>query len=90
MKEVDDVHPQGVCDVQEMAELHLFAGFHALDRGPVEAARVGEALLGHVLVQPPYSNAVADGSTGVEDPLRLFGWHPSNALTTKIISQQQI
>lgn len=81
---------QGVCHVQEMAELHLTAGFHALDGGAVESAAVRQGFLGHVEVQPPYSDAVADGPAGVEDPLRLFGWHADNALLIMIISQQQI
>jgi hypothetical protein len=83
------MHPQSVGDVQQVAQLHLVAGFHALDRAPVESARVGEGFLGEVLVQPPDSYAVADGSSGVEDPLRLIGWHALNRLRTMIISQQQ-
>ncbi len=51
---------------------------------------MGEALLGHVLVQPAHADAVADGPAGVEDPLRLIGWHADNALAIMIISQQQI
>lgn len=82
--------PQCVGDVQQVAEFHLVAGFHALDRRPVEARLVGEALLGEVLVQPPDSYAVADGFAGVEDPLRLIGWHGLNVLRTMIVSQQQI
>ncbi|MGY1579117.1 hypothetical protein [Streptomyces sp. MN13] len=90
MKEVSDVDSQRVRNVQQMAEFHLGAGFHPLDRRPVQAAGVSKGLLGHVLVQPPHSDAVADGPSGVEDPLRLIGWHPANALPTMIISQQQI
>lgn len=81
---------QGVRDVQQMAELHLAAGLHALDGRPVEVACLSEHLLGHVLVQPAHPDAVAYGSAGVEDPLRLFGWHAINRLHTMIISQQQI
>jgi hypothetical protein len=41
-------------------------------------------------VQPPDADAVADGPSGVEDPLRVIGgWHPTNRLRTMIISQQQ-
>lgn len=84
------MHPEGISDVQEMAEFHLAAGFHPLNRAAVEAAVVGERLLGHVLVQPPNADAVADGPAGVEDPRGLFGWHPANVLRTMIVSQQQI
>jgi hypothetical protein len=91
MEEVGHVHSQGVSDEQEVAQLHLRPGFHALNSRAVQAGRVGEALLGHVLVQPPHADAVADGLAGVEDPLRVVGgWHPTNALAIMIISQQQI
>lgn len=84
------MYPQGVCHAEQVAEFHLCPAFHALDRGPIEAGRVGEGFLGQVLVQPSHADAVADGPAGVEDPLGLFGWHPSNALSIMIISQQQI
>jgi hypothetical protein len=41
-------------------------------------------------VQPADADAVADGSTGVDDPLGLVGGHSTNRLRTMIISQQQI
>lgn len=82
--------PQCVSYQQQVAQLHLVAGFHALDRRPVDASRVGEGLLGHVLVQSPDADAVPCGPAGVEDPLRLIGWHLANALSIMIISQQQI
>jgi hypothetical protein len=41
-------------------------------------------------VQPAHADAVTDGLAGVDDPLRLIGWHPSNDLPTMIICQQQI
>lgn len=85
------MYPQCVRHQKQVAQLHLVASLHALDRGPVDAGRVGEALLGEVLVQSPDSDAVADGSAGVEDPGRLIGgWHPANALAIMILSQQQI
>jgi len=90
VKEVDDVYSQSVGHVQEVAELHLAAGFHALDRRAVESAAVGQAFLGHVEVQPPAADAIADSPSGVEDPLWLIGWHSINALRIMIISQQQI
>lgn len=90
MEEVGDVCPQGVSHQKQVRQLHLVAGFHALDRGPVEAARVGEGFLGHVLVEAAHADAVADRAAGRGDPLGQFGWHPSNALPTMIISQQQI
>ena len=84
------MHPQGVSDEQQVAEFHLAPGLHPLQRRPVDAGRVGEGLLGRVLVQPPHADAVADGPAGVEDPLRVVGgWHPTNALTIMIPRQQQ-
>jgi hypothetical protein len=84
------VDSQCVRDEQQVTQFHLMAGFHALDRRPVDGGLVGERLLGHVHLQPSDADAVADGLAGVEDPLRLVGWHPVNALATMIISQQQI
>ena len=90
MEEVDHVHSQGVSDEQEMAQLHLTPALHSLHRRPVEPGRERERLLGHVQVKSPHADAVADGPAGIEDPLRLVGWHPANVLATMIISQQQI
>lgn len=83
------MHPQRVGDMEQVTELHLGAGFHALDRRPVEAGVVGEAFLGEVEVQPPYPDAVACCSAGVDDPLGLV-WHPPHALRIMVDSQQQI
>jgi hypothetical protein len=89
VQEVGDVNAQRVSNEQQVAEFHLGAGFHALDRRPVDTAGVGEDLLRHVLVQPTYPDAVAGGPAGVEDPFGLIGWHALNRLPTKIICQQQ-
>lgn len=90
MQEVGYVNPQRSCDVEQVAQLHLGAGLHALDRRPIDATQVGERLLGHGEMQPAHTDAVADGPAGVDDPLGLFGWHANNALSIMIISQQQI
>ncbi|WP_455753087.1 hypothetical protein [Streptomyces anthocyanicus] len=90
MQEVGDVDSQCSSDVEQMRQLHLASALHALDGAAIDASLVSEYLLSHVEVQPAYTDAVADGPTGVEDPLRLIGWHPGNALSTMIISQQQI
>jgi hypothetical protein len=89
VKEVSYVHAESVSNEQHVAEFHLRAGFHALDRRPVDAAGVGEGFLRHVLVQPPYPDAVADSPAGFENPLGLIGWHLANLLPTMIICQQQ-
>jgi hypothetical protein len=90
VQEIDDVHPQSVSHQQQVAELHLVAGFHPLDGAAVDARGVREGLLGQVLVQPADANAVPGRPAGCGDPLGLIGWHLSNALPIKIISQQQI
>jgi hypothetical protein len=41
-------------------------------------------------VQPLDAHAVAHRSSGVDDPLRLIGWHPTNAAVEMIICPQQI
>jgi hypothetical protein len=87
VQEVDDVYPQSVSHEEQVAELHLVPGFHALDRGPVDAGGVGEGLLGH---GSSHADAVADGAAGRGDPLGQFGWHATNRLRIMIISQQQI
>lgn len=85
------MYSECVSDEQQVAEFHLAAALHPLQCGSVDAGRVGEGLLGHVHVQPSHADAVADGSAGVEDPLRVIGgWHPTNALTIMISRQQQI
>lgn len=84
------MNPQRVSHHQQVAELHLVTGFHPLDSAAVDAGRVREHLLGHVLVEASHADAVADSSAGRWDPLGLIGWHPTNLLPTMIISQQQI
>lgn len=83
------MHPQRVGHTEQVTELHLGAGFHALDGRPVEAGVVGEALLGEVEVQPAYSYAVSGGPASVGDPLGLVGWHSPHALRIMVASQQQ-
>jgi hypothetical protein len=83
------MHPQLVGNQQQVTEFHLLAGFHALDRRPVESGDVSEGLLGEVLVEPPDPDAVADGLAGIDDPSGLLVGHLVNALPTMIISQQQ-
>jgi hypothetical protein len=74
---------------QQVRQLHLGTGLHALNGRPVDAALLGEGLLGEVLAQSPDADAVAGGPASVGDPLGLFGWHGLNRLPTMIISQQQ-
>lgn len=84
------MHPQCVGDEQEMAEFRLGAGFHALDRRPVEPGFERETLLRHVEPEPPHSDAVAGCAAGFYYPRGLVGWHADNGFGTMIISQQQI
>jgi hypothetical protein len=82
VQEVDDVYPQSVSHEEQVRQLHLVPGFHALDRGPVDAGGVGEGLLSHRLLEASHA--------GRGDPLGQFGWHATNRLRIMIISQQQI
>lgn len=84
------MYPQSVSHEEQVAQLHLAPGFHALDRRPVDAGGVGEGLLRHVLVEASHADAVADRAAGRGDPLGQFGWHPATVLPIMIISQQQI
>lgn len=84
------MYAQRMSHQQQVGQLHLVAGFHPLDGAAVDARLVGEGLLGEVHVQASHADAVAGGPAGLRDPLGQFGWHPTNRLRTKIISQQQI
>lgn len=74
---------------QQMAELHLLAGFHPLNGAAAEVGAVRESLLGHVQVEAADADAVTGRPEGVGDPFRLLRVHPLNALPTMIISQHQ-
>lgn len=76
-------------DQQQMAEFGLSAVLKPLDCAAVDPGQFGEALLGHVQVQPLNAHAVANCPSGVEDPLRLIGWHPTNAAMWMILCPQQ-
>lgn len=84
------MHTQGVRQPQQVRKLHLRTGLHPLNSRPVDVGRAGETLLGHVQPQSSNSDAVADSPAGVEDPLRLIGWHAINRLRIMVPCQQQI
>lgn len=77
-------------DQHQMADLRLLAILDPLKRAAVDPGELGEALLGEVEVQPLDAHAVAHRPSGFEDPLRLIGWHPTNAAAGMIICPQQI
>lgn len=85
------MHAQLVSNQQQVADLRVTgAALDALDRRPVDTGERRESFLGQVLVQSADADAVAEGSTGVEDPWRLVGGrHSTNAQPLMIISQQQ-
>lgn len=80
---------QLMCHEKKMAELHLLAGLHALDRRPAEVGAVGESLLGHAHVDAADADAVTGRPEGVSDPFRLLRVHLLNVLPAMIISQHQ-
>lgn len=84
------MYPQCVGDEEQVSQLHLVSGFHALDCRPVDAGGVSKGLLSEVLVEASHADVVADRAAGRGDPLGQIGWHPANVLRTMIIRQQQI
>ncbi len=80
---------EGAGDQEQVADFRVTgAALDALDGGPVDAGELGELLLGEVAPHAGGADAVAEGSTGNEDPFGLVGGHPSNALALVILSQQ--
>lgn len=83
------MHAKRPCNQQQMADLRLLAVLDPLNRTAVDFGQCRKALLGHAEVQPLDTHAVADGPSGIEDPLRLFGRHPTNAAMKMILCPQQ-
>lgn len=83
------MHAQLPRDQQQVAEFRLSAVLHPLDRAAVDPGQLGQPLLREVEVQPLNAHAVAYRPSGVEDPLRLIGWHPTNAAMGMILCPQQ-
>lgn len=76
-------------DQQQVADLRLSAVLDPLNRGPVDPGELSQPLLREVEVHPLDAHAIANRPSGVEDPLRLIGWHPTNAATEMILCPQQ-
>ncbi|MEU3903348.1 hypothetical protein AB0F20_05965 [Streptomyces goshikiensis] len=55
----------------------MTASLDALQGGPVDAGFLSQSLLGHVCLNAGHADVVADSSSGIADPFRLFGWHPA-------------
>lgn len=83
------MHVQLPCDQQEMADLRLSAVLNSLDRAAVDPSELGQPFLRKVELQPLHAHAVADRPSGVEDPLLVWGRHPTNAATKMILCPQQ-
>lgn len=83
------MHAQLPRNQQQMADLRFLAVLDPLNRAAVDPGQCRETLLGHVEVQSLDAHAVADGPSGVEDPLRLFGRHSTNAAMEMILCPQQ-
>lgn len=78
-------------DQQQVADLRLLAVLNPLNRASVNLGQFGESFLGEAEVQPLDAHAVADRSSGVEDPLLIVcGVHDSHAPPKIILCPQQI
>lgn len=83
------MYAQRVSHSQEVADLHLFAGFHALDRIAGEFGGFPQALLGPVEFDAADADTVADRPPGVFDPRGMVGRHALHAVPLSILCQPQ-
>lgn len=83
------MYAQRVSHSEEVADLHLFAGFHALDCVPREFGGFPQSLLGPVEFDAADADAVADRLAGVFDPRWMVGRHPIHAVPLLILCQPQ-
>lgn len=83
------MHAQGVSHPQQVADLHLFAGFHALDGVAGEFRGFPQALLAPAEVVATQADAVTDRPAGFSDPRGMVGWHGVHAVPLLILCQPQ-
>lgn len=57
---------------QKVADLHLFAGLHALQRIARHVGALPEALLRPAKVHASETDAITDPAAGLDDPQRVF------------------
>lgn len=83
------MHAQCLRDPQQVADLHLLAGLHALERVAGQPGLLKQPLLGPAEFDAADTDAVADGPAGVDDPLGMIGGHSNNAAPKMILCQPQ-
>ena len=84
------MHAEDPGDSMQGADARVgLACLDVLVGGARQAGREEDALLGHVLVETPDADAVADGAALLEQPAVVIGQagHVTNALPKMIISQ---
>lgn len=83
------MHAQGVSHPKQVADLHLFASFHALDGVAGEFRGFPQALLAPAEVVATQADAVTDRPAGFSDPRGMVGWHGVHAVRLLILCQPQ-
>ena len=74
---------------QQVADLHLFAGFHALEGVAVQVRGLPQALLCPAEIDAAEADAVTDCPSGFDDPRGMIGGHPLHAVSLLILCQPQ-
>lgn len=84
------MNPQRFGYPEQVAQLHLLAGLHALQRVAGQPGLLEESCLRPAELHAADADAVADSPAGVSDPRRMFGRHGNNAAPKMILCQPQI
>lgn len=84
------MHAQRLGHPEQVADLHLFAGLHALNRVAGKFSGLPQALLGPVELMAADANAVTDRLAGIDDPLGMVGRHELHAVPLLILCLPQI
>lgn len=80
---------QRISHPEQIADLHLLAGFHALQRVAGEFGGIHQPLLRPVELHAANTDAVANCLAGLDDPLGMRLRHGLNAAPKIILCQPQ-
>ena len=83
------MYAQCIGHPQQVADLHLFAGFHALEGVAVQARGLPQVLLRPAEMDAAEADAVTDCPPGVDDPRGMIGGHLLHAVPLLILCQPQ-
>lgn len=83
------MHAQRLGHPQKVADLHLFAGLHTLQRIARHVGGLPQPLLRPAKIYPSKADAITDPAAGLDDPMWVFGWHAFNVGPKMILCQPQ-